>query len=192
MSEAVEMPESSLRYFLNVVFRHKWKVGLFAVTVVSAVTVWTFLQPGMFMSSAKLLVVPGPSQSRYVELFGGWQHAGHDLYAPGLWIYEVTSALCKAVRFGGLTAAEAERCLTQALNLDVRLVAADETQVRAAFAWTVRLHRAAAYDSGCTRQHYLALAESLGCELWTADRRLCNAVALPWVRTVEENQKPRF
>jgi predicted nucleic acid-binding protein len=36
-----------------------------------------------------------------------------------------------------------------------------------------------AYDA-----HYLALAETLGCELWTADRRLVNALrgALPWVR----------
>ena len=131
------------------------------------------------VSCAVLLVVPGPAQPRYEELFGGWKRAGCDLYAPGLWIYEVTSALCKAVRFGGLMAAEAERCLTQALNLGVRLVAADEEQARAAYAWTLRLNRAAAYDS-----FYLALAETLGCELWTADRRLCNAVDLAWVRLV--------
>jgi predicted nucleic acid-binding protein len=122
------------------------------------------------------LVVPGPAQPRYEEWIGGWKRAGHDLYAPGLWIYEVTSALCQAVRFGGLMAAEAERCLTQAWNLGVRLVAADEEQVRAAYAWTVRLNRAAAYDS-----FYLALAESLGCDLWTADQRLCHTVDLPWV-----------
>ena len=45
-----------------------------------------------------------------------------------------------------------------------------------AFAWTRRLNRAAAYDS-----FYLALAEGLQCDLWTADRRLFNAVDLPWV-----------
>jgi predicted nucleic acid-binding protein len=39
------------------------------------------------------------------------------------------------------------------------------------------LNRAAAYDSFC-----LALAEAMQCELWTADRRLVNAVNLPWVR----------
>jgi hypothetical protein len=37
--------------------------------------------------------------------------------------------------------------------------------------------RAAAYDSS-----YLALAESLQCDLWTMDERLRNAVNLPWVR----------
>jgi predicted nucleic acid-binding protein len=128
---------------------------------------------------AVYLLVPGPDQRRYEALVGRWQRAGYGLYAPALWIYEVTSALCKAVRFGELTAAEAERCLTQALNLGVRLVPADQEQVRAAYAWTVRLNRAAAYDS-----FYLALAESLGCELWTADQRLCNAVDLPWVRAL--------
>ena len=30
----------------------------------------------------------------------------------------------------------------------------------------------------------LAAAESLGCELWTANQRLHNAVDLPWVRLV--------
>jgi hypothetical protein len=38
----------------------------------------------------------------------------------------------------------------------------------------------AAYDS-----FYLGLAERLGCELWTADRRLRNAVDLPWVRGID-------
>jgi predicted nucleic acid-binding protein len=128
-------------------------------------------------SCAVLLVTPGPAQPHYEALIGGWKRAGYDLYAPGLWICEVTSALCKAVRFGGLMAAEAQCCLTQALDLGVRLVPADEEQVRAAYAWTVQLNRAAAYDS-----FYLALAESLGCELWTADRRLYDAVDLPWVR----------
>jgi len=130
---------------------------------------------------AVLLVVPGPAQPRYEALVGGWKRAGYDLCAPWLWIYEVTSALWVAVRFGGLTAAEAERCLAQAWNLGGRLVTADEEQVRAAYAWTLKLDRAAAYDS-----FYLALAESLGCELWTADQRLCKAVDLPWVRLAEE------
>jgi hypothetical protein len=42
-----------------------------------------------------------------------------------------------------------------------------------------RLKRAAAYDS-----YYLALAESLNCDLWTTDSRLVNAVKLRWVRLV--------
>jgi len=39
------------------------------------------------------------------------------------------------------------------------------------------------YDAG-----YLALAASIGCELWTADRHLVQAVggALPWLKTVDK------
>jgi len=126
---------------------------------------------------AVCLLIPGPDQARHEALVDRWANLGYELHAPQLWMYEVTSAVTKAVRFGGLTAAEGERSLTQALNLRIQLVAADEEQVRSAYAWTVRLGRAAAYDS-----FYLALAESLKCDLWTADRRLVNAVALPWVR----------
>ena len=48
-----------------------------------------------------------------------------------------------------------------------------------------RFNRPQAYDS-----HYLALAEMLGLELWTADERLYNAVkdALPWVKWLGDFQ----
>jgi predicted nucleic acid-binding protein len=92
-------------------------------------------------------------------------------------LYQVTSALCKAVRFGGLTAAEGECIVRHAVSLGIQLVATDEEQVRAAHAWTVRLNGGAAHGS-----FYLALAGPLDCELWTADRRLHNAVSLPWVQ----------
>jgi len=44
-------------------------------------------------------------------------------------------------------------------------------------------NRPTAYDA-----HYLALAEMLGCEFWTADRRLYNAVKeeLPWVKWLSD------
>jgi predicted nucleic acid-binding protein len=40
----------------------------------------------------------------------------------------------------------------------------------------MQLKRAAAYDS-----FYLALAETLRSELWTADKRLVNAAGVSWV-----------
>ena len=60
------------------------------------------------------------------------------------------------------------------------MIPPDALLAQAAFEWTLRLNRAAAYD-----RFYLALAETLGCELWTADTRLRNAADLPWVRGVE-------
>ena len=122
------------------------------------------------------LVLPGPEQDRFRSLVDGWLRDGYALFAPTLWVYETTSALCKVVRFGELTLEEGKHTLALAQTLGIQLLSPDAAQVRAAFDWTVRLERAAAYDS-----FYLAVAESLGCELWTADQRLYNAVNLPWV-----------
>jgi len=122
------------------------------------------------------LILPGPRRDSFrlrVEL---WLQEEYELYAPTLWVYEMTSALCKAAFFGLVTPEEVEHSLPLLRDLGIQLVPPDTDQSRRAFAWTRRLNRAAAYDS-----FYVALAEAMGCELWTADRHLHNAVALPWV-----------
>jgi predicted nucleic acid-binding protein len=126
------------------------------------------------------LVLPGPEQARLEAMAGGWRSAGVRLAAPALWFYEVTSALTKAVHFGALTEDEGRRALGLLAGLEVRLVPPDAPQAALAYDWTLRLRRAAAYDS-----FYLALAEALGADLWTTDRRLRAAVDLPWVRVPE-------
>lgn len=125
------------------------------------------------------LIVPNPQQSNCRTLITQWQQEGYRLYAPALWLYEITSTLCKMVHFGQLTPAEAQRLLTLVHELSVQSIPPDESQTQRAFAWTGRLKRAAAYDS-----FYLALAETLNCELWTADQRLHNAVDLSWVHSL--------
>jgi predicted nucleic acid-binding protein len=128
-------------------------------------------------SLAIRLILPDPRRSALVARMERWLQDGYELAAPDLWLYEMTTALCKAAFFGLVTADEAENSLPLVSELPIQLVAADAEQACLAFAWTRRLNRAAAYDS-----FYLALAESLGCELWTADRRLHNAASLPWVQ----------
>ena len=127
-------------------------------------------------SLAIRLILPDPRRAALRARMEGWLQEGYELVAPALWLYEMTTALCKAAFFGLITAEEAERSLPLVSALAIQLVAADAEQARLAFVWTRRLNRAAGYDS-----FYLALAESLNCELWTADRRLHNAVGLPWV-----------
>jgi predicted nucleic acid-binding protein len=128
-------------------------------------------------SLAIRLILPDPRRSALVARMERWLQDGYELAAPDLWLYEMTTALCKAAFFGLVTAEEAENSLPLVSDLPIQLVAADAEQARLAFAWTRRLNRTAAYDS-----FYLALAESLGCQLWTADRRLHNAASLPWVQ----------
>jgi len=93
-----------------------------------------------------------------------------------LWLYEITSALCKAVHFGQITRDEGQQALTLAQKLGVQLFPPDDAQTRLAFDWTRRLRRAAAYDS-----FYLALAKALRGEMWTADKRLVNAAGVSWI-----------
>lgn len=126
------------------------------------------------------LVLPGPEQSRLRAMADEWRKDGATLVAPDLWLYEFTSAVAKAVHFEVLTDDEGRRALHLLHRLGVRLVPPDAAQAALAYDWTLRLHRAAAYDS-----FYLALAETLGADLWTTDRRLGNAVDLPWVRVLE-------
>jgi predicted nucleic acid-binding protein len=124
-------------------------------------------------------VLPNPLQTQCQALLV--HLSSEQLNAPGLWIYETTSAFSKAVFFSGITAEEGRTALSQVQALGVQIPQMETGQSFQAFEWTLRLKRAAAYDS-----FYLALAESLSCDLWTADRRLKNAVSLPWVRWVEE------
>ncbi len=122
-------------------------------------------------------IMPGARQSHLQALATGWKNDGYELCAPTLWTYEITLALCELVRFGELMTVEGRRTLALANGLDVKLMHPDEGQCRRAFDWTMLLNRTAAYDS-----FYRALAETLGCELWIADKHLRNAVELPWAQ----------
>ena len=105
--------------------------------------------------------------------------------APALWMYEITSAFTKSVHFGLLTASECRSGIAQAMSLGVELVAPDEGQTNLAVDWILKLKRAASYDS-----YYLALAETLGVDFWTADERLRNALKdtrLAWLRWIDDS-----
>lgn len=128
------------------------------------------------------LILPNSEQMRCRELMAEWVQPGVNLYAPTLWLYEMTSALTKAIHFDILTEAEGRQALALAQALDLQLIHPDNTLVELAYDWTRRLNRAAAYDS-----FYLALSESLSAEFWTADKRLANAVSVPWVHCITDD-----
>ncbi len=76
---------------------------------------------------------------------------------------------------------EAHAALQAALAFDIHLYGDDRLHSRA-FALAQRFSLPAAYDA-----HYLALAERLEAEFWTADERLVRKVEaqLPWVHLLE-------
>ncbi len=139
--------------------------------------------PGPLVIDAGLtlrVLLPDVEQQRARDLVDGWQREGRPLLAPSLWLYEVTSTLTRAVHGKVLTAAEGGQALALALQMKVQLLLPDAALAAAAYDWTIRLGRAAAYDS-----FYLVLAETLACELWTVDRRLVAAANVSWVRGLD-------
>jgi predicted nucleic acid-binding protein len=125
------------------------------------------------------LLVPNLQQQALRAQVDGWQQGGVELAAPTLWLYELTSAIAKAIHAGQLIEDEGRRLVALVHAFPIDLVTPDVALGLAALAWSRRLQRANAYDSA-----YLALAEALHAELWTADRRLANAVRLEWVQCV--------
>ena len=85
------------------------------------------------------------------------------------------------VYLGELNDLDAQDILVLAVSLGIELIVPDQEHIRKAFTWTRQLNRIAAYDS-----FYLALAESLDCELWTADKKLVNAADQSWVKLIGE------
>ncbi len=132
-------------------------------------------------SFALWLLLPGPYQEECQSLVTRWQMKKRQLCAPTLWIYEITSALSKGVYLGQIDRSEGQQALTLAQQLGVQIFPPDGLQTKLAFDWTMKLQRASAYDS-----FYLALAQTLRGELWTADKRLTNAVNAPWIRLIPD------
>ncbi|MCS6938258.1 MAG: type II toxin-antitoxin system VapC family toxin [Roseiflexaceae bacterium] len=115
-------------------------------------------------------------------LWETWHREERRLVAPTLLYYEVASALHRYAVHRRLSSAEAETLLDLALRLDIELVGDSELHRRA-------LQLAGAFSLPATYDaHYLALAERLGAEFWTADARLVRAVQsrLPWVHSLDE------
>ncbi len=112
------------------------------------------------------------------NLWHRWRIEERSFVAPMLLRYEVTNALHRLRRAGTLTDAGAHEALRSAIDLPIKLHADAELH-DGALGFAARFDLPAAYDA-----HYLALADQLGVEFWTADRRLAHTVGphLSWVR----------
>jgi predicted nucleic acid-binding protein len=127
-------------------------------------------------------LVLAPDDQPVQQLWQQWQLDKRQLAAPTLLRYEVTNALYHYQKQGLLSEEIVRIGLNAALTLPIQLHG--ETDLyRRALALAERFALPAAYDA-----HYLAVAEQLDAELWTADRRLARAVesALSWVHLVEQ------
>lgn len=126
------------------------------------------------------LLVDTPESERVQGLWEAWQSSGRTLVAPTLLHYEVANALYRYEKAGELTEEEVQQALDTVLGLPVRLTGDNSLHVEAVLL-ARRAGLTATYDA-----HYLALAERLGAEFWTADRKLVERVhgKFPFVHSV--------
>lgn len=123
-------------------------------------------------------------QDPAIDLFSGWTRGKVRVVAPDLWASEVLTALRKLVFGGALSSERALRVLDDLFALGVEIIPTSIELCRAALPWAQRLGQAKCYDA-----LYLALAEQVGAEFWTADRRLANRArqtGATWVHCLGE------
>ncbi len=117
-------------------------------------------------------------------LLANWKKTKTIIYVPTLLTYEVTNILYREVRAGGITLETAE----DGINLIFRTVSPVFSRNAAlnlrALALAKQFALSAAYDT-----HYLALAESKECPLWTADARMWRVVKdqFDWVHWIGDH-----
>jgi predicted nucleic acid-binding protein len=126
-------------------------------------------------------LVIDPSDQAVCRLWDLWDATHRQLAAPDLLYYEVTNALYRYQKLGHMTAQSVELAWDAALALPLHRPHEVDLHRRALFL-AARFDLPAAYDA-----HYLALAEHLDGELWTADQRLVRAVQseLAWVHLAQ-------
>lgn len=118
----------------------------------------------------------------YGILWREWEERGTVVFAPALLPYEVTNAMWRFENRGELSPGAATFSIKQMNDLQIEVVGTGEIHLRA-LEFVRRFSESKAYDS-----HFLALADILQCELWTADKKLFNRVGqhLSWVQLVDE------
>ncbi|HML23737.1 MAG TPA: type II toxin-antitoxin system VapC family toxin [Aggregatilinea sp.] len=93
------------------------------------------------------------------------------LHAPTLLRYECIAVVRKAVYQGRISPEEGRHARNALLSYPITLHF-DRVLLRRGYDLAEQYNRPTAYDA-----QYLALAERLACDFWTADERLYNAIA---------------
>jgi predicted nucleic acid-binding protein len=132
------------------------------------------------------LVLPEVDSAKAQTQWAHWVETGTEIVAPPLFLIEGTSVLCTQVHRGLITQDESQLLLRALQAQQVELLYPEHLHERA-LTLALRFRQPQAYDA-----HYLALAETLECEFWTADARLYQRIsdALPWVRWLGTYEPP--
>ncbi len=104
------------------------------------------------------------------------------LVVPILWEYECLSGLRRAVALKLISLKDAEQMVDALHALEFQRVMPTQELHQAALHWAERIGQSKIYDA-----EYIALAESLHAEFWTADQRLFSVLqglGVDWAHSI--------
>jgi predicted nucleic acid-binding protein len=119
------------------------------------------------------------AEQRMIE----WKRRRVRLFAPSLWTSEVISGLRKLVFAGKMDQESALQAIAKMEKWGVQIYLPDTDLNQRALVWAGKLEQMVAYDA-----QYLALAERLQADFYTADRKLfhrCQTLGVSFVKLVE-------
>jgi predicted nucleic acid-binding protein len=137
-------------------------------------TLWVVADSGLLLAT----VLEEPNTPKAEALLERWQAQDIQIAAPFLFRYEIVAVVRKYVYRNVMTPQEGIKARDKLLAQPVHFLM-DDDLLRRAYELATQFNRPTAYDS-----QYLAVAEHLNCDFWTADERLFNALQghLTWVR----------
>lgn len=145
-------------------------------------TSWVVIDSGILLAT----VLVEPYSTAATALLRWLTRQSLHVAAPVLFRYEVVAVLRKHVSRGNLTPEDAAQKCQLLLAQPVEAMIDHDLLMRG-FELATQFNRPTAYDS-----QYVAVAERLGCEFWTADERLYNALTprLSWVKWLGNFAEP--
>lgn len=132
-------------------------------------------------------VLKEPYAEEALALAEEWAVTGTRPSAPCLLLVEATNVLHRRAVLGQISLSQARELLAGLLDMGIEIRESPQIHFRA-MELAQELQRPSVYDT-----HYLALADILGCDLWTADERFYNSVKerQPRIRGLGEFKKGR-
>ncbi|MCY3942211.1 MAG: type II toxin-antitoxin system VapC family toxin [Gemmatimonadetes bacterium] len=122
-------------------------------------------------SIAFKLLVPEPDSHIADEIWSTWMAYGVRIAVPAVFVAELSNAMHRSIAEGETTLERGIAGLLEMLEMDLEVH--DMTPLtRRALQLANLIEQGAVYDS-----FYLALAERLDCDLWTADNRFHRAAS---------------